>query len=128
MNLASTRIVTTNVRSLAEFYETITGVAPVYGSEEFAELRTATGTLAINSVRSSDRFGAGAATAASNRSVVIEFMVDDVDAERERLRPLVARCELEPTNQPWGNRSMLFRDPDGNLINFYKPLKRAAAE
>ena len=46
MNLASTRIVTTNVRSLAEFYATITGVAPVYGSEEFAELRTATGTLA----------------------------------------------------------------------------------
>jgi catechol 2,3-dioxygenase-like lactoylglutathione lyase family enzyme len=40
----------------------------------------------------------------------------------------VARCELEPTNQPWGNRSMLFRDPDGNLINFYKPLKREAAE
>ena len=25
----------------------------------------------------------------------------------------------EPTNQPWGNRSMLFRDPDGNLINLY---------
>ena len=122
MNLASTRIVTTNVRSLAEFYETITGVAPVYGSEEFAELRTATGTLAINSVRSSDRFGAGAATAASNRSVVIEFMVDDVDAERERLRPLVARCELEPTNL--AVRIAKQHRP----INFYKPLKREAAE
>jgi hypothetical protein len=20
---------------------------------------------------------------------------------------------------PWGNRAMLFRDPDGNLINFF---------
>ncbi len=27
-----------------------------------------------------------------------------------------------PTDQPWGNRSMLFRDPDGNLINFYAPI------
>jgi len=25
----------------------------------------------------------------------------------------------EPTTQPWGYRSMLFRDPDGNLINLY---------
>jgi len=24
-----------------------------------------------------------------------------------------------PTTQPWGNRSIYFRDPDGNLINFY---------
>jgi len=23
---------------------------------------------------------------------------------------------------PWGNRSMLFRDPDGNPINLFKPL------
>jgi hypothetical protein len=26
---------------------------------------------------------------------------------------------MEPTDQPWGSRSMLFRDPDGNLINFF---------
>jgi len=24
-----------------------------------------------------------------------------------------------PTQQPWGNRAMLFRDPDGNLINMF---------
>ncbi len=23
---------------------------------------------------------------------------------------------------PWGNRSLLFRDPDGNLINFFTPV------
>jgi hypothetical protein len=22
---------------------------------------------------------------------------------------------------PWGNRSLLFRDPDGNLVNFFTP-------
>jgi hypothetical protein len=26
---------------------------------------------------------------------------------------------------PWGNRSMLFRDPDGNPINLFKPLAKA---
>lgn len=23
---------------------------------------------------------------------------------------------------PWGDRSLLFRDPDGNLINFFTPV------
>ncbi len=23
---------------------------------------------------------------------------------------------------PWGNRSLLFRDPDGNLINYFIPV------
>jgi uncharacterized glyoxalase superfamily protein PhnB len=32
---------------------------------------------------------------------------------------------MEPTTQPWGNRSMLFRDPDGNLINVFAPVRAA---
>jgi uncharacterized glyoxalase superfamily protein PhnB len=31
---------------------------------------------------------------------------------------------IAPTNQPWGNRSMLLRDPDGNLINIFSRMKR----
>jgi hypothetical protein len=26
---------------------------------------------------------------------------------------------MPPTTQPWGNRSMIFRDPAGNLINLF---------
>lgn len=127
MSFASARIVTKDVRALAGFYERVTAIAPVFGSDEFAEIRTPSGTLAISSLRSSDRNGAGAATPGSNRSMVVEFIVEDVDKERARLASIVKDFVLEPTNQPWGNRSMLFRDPDGNLINFYKPLPRPAA-
>jgi catechol 2,3-dioxygenase-like lactoylglutathione lyase family enzyme len=63
---------------------------------------------------------------AANHSVILDFEVADVDRERSRLAPLVDTFVLEPTNQPWGNRSMLFRDPDGNLINFFAPIDRAA--
>jgi uncharacterized glyoxalase superfamily protein PhnB len=62
---------------------------------------------------------------ASNCSVILDFEVEDVDTERARLQPLVQEVVLEPTNQPWGNRSMIFRDPDGNLINFYTVLDDA---
>jgi uncharacterized glyoxalase superfamily protein PhnB len=54
-----------------------------------------------------------------NRSVILDFEVDDVDAERVRLAGIVVEWVLEPTTQPWGNRSTLFRDPDGNLVNLF---------
>ena len=29
---------------------------------------------------------------------------------------------------PWGNRALLFRDPDGNLVNLFTPATEAARE
>lgn len=58
----------------------------------------------------------------SNRSVILEFRVDDVDAEYRRIADLVAPALVQaPTTMPWGNRSLLFRDPDGNLVNLFTP-------
>ncbi|GMA26544.1 hypothetical protein GCM10025864_43030 [Luteimicrobium album] len=28
----------------------------------------------------------------------------------------------EPRDMPWGNRSLLLRDPDGNLVNLFAPV------
>jgi uncharacterized glyoxalase superfamily protein PhnB len=61
----------------------------------------------------------GAATGGSNRSIVLDFEVHDVDAERERLAGVIGALVSELTTQPWGNRAMMFRDPDGNLVNFF---------
>jgi hypothetical protein len=29
---------------------------------------------------------------------------------------------------PWGNRSILFRDPDGNLVNLFTPVAEDAVK
>jgi uncharacterized glyoxalase superfamily protein PhnB len=60
----------------------------------------------------------------ANRSVILDFEVEDVDRERARLRGIVSEFVLEPTTQPWGNRAMLFRDPDGNLISVFAQAKK----
>lgn len=52
----------------------------------------------------------------------LEFIVEDVDAEYERLREHVGEVVTEPTTMPWGNRALLFRDPDGNLVNLFTPV------
>ncbi|QXQ08411.1 VOC family protein [Sphingosinicellaceae bacterium] len=123
MKLASTRIVTQDVPGIARFYEQVTGVASA-GNEDFVELRTPGSVLAICSERSVSKDNAAAAVSARNRSMILEFEVDDVDAEHTRLQSLVGDWVMEPTTQPWGNRSMLLRDPDGNLINVYTPAKQ----
>ena len=126
MRLAHVRLVTGNVPALAHFYREITGVIPI-GSEDYVEFQGSDTVLAISSKQGIDLFNAGAADAAANRSLILDFEVADVDAERSRLSAIIGTFVLEPTDQPWGNRSMLFRDPDGNLVNFFAPILRATA-
>ena len=50
---------------------------------------------------------------------VLDFEVDDVDATYRRLAPLAMTWVMPPTEQLWGARSAMFRDPDGNLVNLF---------
>jgi catechol 2,3-dioxygenase-like lactoylglutathione lyase family enzyme len=127
MKLSFTRIATRDVAKLAAFYRDIIGISPA-GRDDYVEFATPTSGLAIVSQRAMDLQGANVTAPAANRSVILDFEVEDVDRERARLASIVSKFVLEPTNQPWGNRSMLFRDPDGNLINFFAPIDRAAHE
>ncbi len=124
MNLVSIRIITSDMKTMVGFYEGVTRLPAKWYTEDFAELATPSCTLAIGSDRTVALFGAGSARPAANHSAIIEFRVDDVDGEFERLKDVVAEFVQQPTTMPWGNRSLLFRDPDGNLINFFKPTER----
>ncbi|HTX64479.1 MAG TPA: VOC family protein [Opitutaceae bacterium] len=126
MKFVSTRIVTADVNRLGDFYQMVTGVSAVWGNELFAEIPTSVGTLAIGSDKTVPLFGDGSAEPAANRSAIVEFIVEDVDAEFERLRDRLAEVVTEPTTMPWGNRALLFRDPDGNLVNLFTPVTDAA--
>ena len=126
MDFVSMRVITDDIKRLVRFYEEVTGLAPKWYTEDFAELATPSGALAIGSKRTMDMFGAGAARPADNHSAIIEFRVDDVDKEYEKLEKVISEFVQRPTTQPWGNRSLLFRDPDGNLINFFTPVSAEA--
>ena len=51
--------------------------------------------------------------------IILDFVADDVDAEYPRIAALGVDWVMPPTTQPWGNRSMIFRDPSGNLVNVF---------
>ncbi|CAL9306614.1 VOC family protein [Streptomyces rochei] len=128
MNLVSIRVITADVARLVEFYERVTSLRATWATEDFAEIRTGSGTLAIGSTRTVPLFAPGSARPADNRSAIIEFRVDDVDAVHRDLAGSVDDIVKEPTTMPWGNRAFLFRDPDGNLVNLFTPVTPEAVE
>ncbi|MFD3580097.1 VOC family protein [Streptomyces sp. NPDC058644] len=128
MDFVSIRIITDDVERLAAFYEKATGFPATRYTEDFAELRAASSTLAIGSTRTVPLFAPGSSRPADNHSVILEFLVDDVDRVHQNLIGFIDEFVNEPTTMPWGNRSLLFRDPDGNLVNFFTPVTPAARE
>ena len=124
MNLLSIRIITDDVQRLVSFYEYITGLAVIQFTPDFAEFKTEAAALAIGGINTMQFFGGEeVAKAAQNRTVIVEFRVADVDETYERLKDFLTPYLVQkPTTMPWGNRSLLFRDPDGNLVNFFAPV------
>jgi hypothetical protein len=61
MDFVSIRIITGDVARLVGFYEKVTAVQADWSNEDFAELRTSHGTLAIGSTRTVALFAPGSA-------------------------------------------------------------------
>jgi len=127
MNLVSIRIITADIKRLTRFYEQLTGIAVTMYTEDFGELKTSSCTLAIGSTRTLQLFGGDVARPADNHTAILEFRVGDVDAEYRKLADMIGDSVVQkPATMPWGNRSLLFRDPDGNLVNFFTPVSAEA--
>jgi uncharacterized glyoxalase superfamily protein PhnB len=116
-------LITNNVKRLVDFYEPILAVRAKWSGRDYAEFPTGVGVLAIFSQEAQQRYIPGSTEAAKNKSIVLQFKVADVDQQYRRLQNAVKTWVKPPTTQPWGTRSIYFRDPDGNLVDFYTPPK-----
>lgn len=125
MKLASTRLVAADVAAMVGFYELLTGQPAAWLAPVFAEIVTPTATLAIGSAETVAQFREGSAEPRANRTAILEFMVDDVDAEYERLKDEVEVVH-EPKLMPWGNRTAMFRDPEGTAVALFMPFTEEA--
>jgi predicted enzyme related to lactoylglutathione lyase len=125
-NLVSLRIITADIKRLVQFFEDAMGIKANWATDDFVEMISNSFTLAIGSTRTLVFFGEGIAEPAMNKNMIIEFLVENVDEDYERIKSLTSEIVQQPTTMPWGNRSLLFRDPDGNLINFFTPVSDEA--
>ena len=125
MKFASTRLIAADMKAMVAFYELVTGQSADWLAPKFAEIITPAATLAIGSAETVAAFSEGSAEPGANRTAILEFMVDDVDAAYARLQ---GKAELvhEPKLLPWGNRSVQFRDPEGTVVSLFAPITDAA--
>jgi catechol 2,3-dioxygenase-like lactoylglutathione lyase family enzyme len=121
--LMHTCLVTDDVNRLVAFYEPVLALKAQRSGEDYAEFHTGVGVLAVFSAVAQEKYIPGSAESAKNKSAILEFQVADVDKEYTRLQGLVKIWVKPPSTQPWGTRSIYFRDPDGNLVDFYAPVK-----
>jgi catechol 2,3-dioxygenase-like lactoylglutathione lyase family enzyme len=115
-------VITDDVARLRAFYTRVLAMEPTRAHDDYVEFATAGGAALSLYARSRlEPYAPGATTPGSNGSVMLEFEVADVDREFARLRALPEAIEWvkPPSTQPWGNRSVYLRDPDGNLVNLY---------
>lgn len=126
MKLTSLRIITRNIRQSVQFYEKAIGITAQWYTEDFAEIPAGSVILAIGSTRTMKMFSENLTKISGHQSAIIEFLVDDVDQEYERIKTITNDIVQKPVTMPWGNRSLLFCDPDGNLINFFTPVSEEA--
>lgn len=113
-------LVTDDVPALARFYDralqTESDIDPIHTS-----IQTQGASLAIYSRRAAER---DMQLFFDRRpgGFTLQFLVDDVQKQWERLKTLGVEIVREPTVYPWGSRSMQCKDPDGNLITFASPV------
>jgi len=121
VELVQARLVTDDVAGLAAFYAGLVQ-AEVPLNEYYVEVPAGPGHASAAAQYSVNRRlekPTVIGPARPPREVVLDFQVADVDAEYPRISALGVGWVLPPTTQPWGSRSMVFNDPEGNLVNVF---------
>ena len=121
MELIQSRIVTDDVEGLAAFYARLVGT-PVVLNEYYVEVPA--GPMSVGfSRRRFTEYGDEPPPRSGGQhpvnEIILDFLTGDVDAEYQRIAALGVEWVMTPATQPWGNRSMIFRDPEGNLVNVF---------
>jgi len=122
---ASVRYVVDDVAAAIEFYTTQLGFtvlsnpAPAFADVTRGPLRLLLSGPASSGARATPPDAAGPGR---NR---IHLLVDDLDAEIERLRDAGVSFRSDPVSGP-GGRQVLVADPSGNLVELFQPAAAAS--
>lgn len=118
MNFVGICLITRNVPALADFYAQVLGVR-AEGDDTHVELKTHGAGLTLFSVDGMEDLAPHSMQGAGYGGFTIGFEVEDVDNEFERIQAMNVEIVKYPVTHPWGTRSFWFRDPDGNIVNFF---------
>jgi lactoylglutathione lyase len=109
-------------RSLS-FYRVLLGVVGTRRSETYAELVLENCRLGFY-LREAAPDLLGRSSEGSGAELL--FLVEDVDAEADRLRSAGVRILSGPLDRPWGHRTVHVEDPDGHVVELAREIPRSS--
>jgi lactoylglutathione lyase len=110
-----------DMNTMVSFYRDVMGMTTDWNGDANAELYSGEMRLIMYSRQNFEVMTAKTYTYPSglNGSMELAFDLptfDEVDIEYQRIVAAGATPVFPPTNEPWGQRTSYFADPDGNLI------------
>jgi len=112
-----------DLQAAIDFYRNVIGLPFKLQGDGYAEFAT-----------SGTRFGLfetsmlpqliGREAAPGDPAAEIALLVEDVDAEAERLREAGAEILTGPVDRPWGHRTLHVAGPDGHVVEFAQEIPR----
>jgi catechol 2,3-dioxygenase-like lactoylglutathione lyase family enzyme len=122
MRFTGVCLVTQDVPRLVAFYRKVLRLPHEEGNV-FEIIPVEGAMLSIYTADGMEKMAPGSLKDAGFGSYTLEFEVEDVDSEHERLVAEGVEIVKPPTTQSWGRRSVWFRDPDGNVVNFHMSVE-----
>ncbi|CAL9375484.1 hypothetical protein SUDANB176_00954 [Streptomyces sp. enrichment culture] len=121
--LASVRYIVDDVRAAIDFYTAHLGFTVLHAfPPAFADVARGPLRLLLSGPASSGARATPADLSGSGRNRV-HLVVDDLEAERERLRQAGVVLRSDIVSGP-GGRQLLLADPAGNLVELFTPADR----
>jgi catechol 2,3-dioxygenase-like lactoylglutathione lyase family enzyme len=125
------RLLVTRFDETYAFYRDVLGLKPTWGKpgENYASFAFSGGAQIAIFRRSLMADAVGTAAKPSTRTeqdtAALVIAAEDVDALYAKLKGSGVEFTGAPVDQPaWGIRAAHFRDPDGNLLEVFSPLKK----
>lgn len=112
-----------NLESSIAFYRDVIGLPFKFQESGYAEFTTRGSKLGLyDRSRLPDLIGMEATEGGPAGEIL--FLVDDVDAEAERLRRTGIEIIARPVDRPWGHRTLHVLDPDGFVVELAQEIPR----
>ncbi|MBI4495264.1 MAG: VOC family protein [Chloroflexi bacterium] len=130
MRLTHVRLLVSDFDACFRFYRDVLSFEVAWSEEgvAYADFKAGDGSLVALFQRQLMAQAVGVADlpldAPCQDRVALIFAVDDLDATVDQLRGRGVSFATEPQDRPdWAIRTAHFRDPDGNLLELYSPLR-----